>query len=142
MQQNIDEKLLVVMGRCFQSLEKALFEHIRSTDFTPTQFAVLEMLYHKGPLTVNGIIEKSFSSSGNIGVVITNLIKVGFVEKQINEQDRRSRRITLTASGRARISMYYPKHRKALECYLAELTEAEKEILILLLKKLGKSITE
>ena len=43
-QRTIDEELVVIMGRSFQSLEKALFKHVRSMGLTPTQFIVLEML--------------------------------------------------------------------------------------------------
>ena len=134
--QTIDEKLVVVMGRSFHSLEKALFKHVRSMGLTPTQFIVLEMLYHKGPLTVNEIIETSFSSSGNIGFVVKNLLKAGLVDKQIDTQDRRVRKIRLTETGRARIKDYYPEHLKAIEKCFNGVTKEEKEVLALLLRKL------
>ena len=137
--QTIDEKLVVVMGRSFHSLEKALFKHVRSMGLTPTQFIVLEMLYHKGPLTVNEIIETSFSSSGNIGLVVKNLLKAGLVDKQIDTQDRRVRKIRLTETGQARINDYYPEHLKAIEHCFRGVTTAEKKVLILLLSKLKKS---
>ncbi|MFC1657511.1 MarR family winged helix-turn-helix transcriptional regulator [Candidatus Moduliflexota bacterium] len=137
--QTIDEKLVVVMGRSFHSLEKALFKHVRSMGLTPTQFIVLEMLYHKGPLTVNEIIETSFSSSGNIGFVVKNLLKAGLVDKQIDTQDRRVRKIRLTETGRARIKDYYPEHLKEIEQCFRGVTTEEKKVLILLLSKLKKS---
>ena len=135
-QQTINEKLIVAMGRSFQSLEKALFKHVRSAGLTPTQFIVLEMLYHKGPLTVNEIIETSFSSSGNIGVVVKNLLKAGLVDKQIDTQDRRVRKIRLTETGHARIRDYYPEHLKAIEQCFRGVTTEEKKIIIILLSKL------
>lgn len=138
-QRTIDEKLVVIMGRSFQSLEKELFKHVRSMGLTPTQFIVLEMLYNKGPLTVNEIIETSFSSSGNIGLVVKNLLKAGLVDKQIDTQDRRVRKIRLTETGQARINDYYPEHLKAIEHCFRGVTTAEKKVLILLLSKLKKS---
>jgi DNA-binding MarR family transcriptional regulator len=140
-QQTIDEKLVVAMGRSFQALEKALFKHVRSAGLTPTQFIVLEMLYHKGPLTVNQIIKTSFSSSGNIGIVIKNLLRAGLVDKQVDSKDRRVRKIRLTETGHAIIHNYYPEHLKAIKQCFSGATTEEKKIITLLLNKLRDSFS-
>lgn len=107
-----------------------------------TQFAVLEALFHKGPLTVNEIIETTLSSSGNMGVVIRNLEKAGFVKKAVSEQDRRSRKVSLTDKGEELIAALFPEHVKDIMRAFKGLDISEKSALIELVKKLGKSIGE
>ena len=135
-----DLHLLVVLVRCTQSVERRLFAHIRQADLTPPQFDVLEALYHRGPMTVNTIIEKTLSSSGNTGVVVDNLIKRGLVEKSVDETDRRVRRVALTDQGFQRMEEYFPRHLAEVQRAFGALEPEEKATLTLLLRKLGKSV--
>ena len=68
-----------------------------------------------------------------------NLLKAGLVDKQIDTQDRRVRKIRLTETGHARICDYYPEHLKAIEQCFRGVTTEEKKVLKLLLSKLKKS---
>ena len=136
---NLNLKLLVVMARASQVLEKKLIPDIRKTGLTLPQFGVLEALYHKGPLTVNEIIEKRLSSSGNIAVVVDNLAQLGFAEKTIGKKDKRFRLISLTEPGRELIRQFFPNHMKVLAQAVNNLTRDDKKELIRLLKKLGKN---
>lgn len=135
-----DLKLLVVLGRCAQSIESRLLPHITSAGFTPAQFMVMEILYHKGPLTVNEIIEKALSSSGNIGVVVTNLARLGWVKKTVDPTDRRVRHVELTDEGRETIGAYLPKHFAEVQAMFACLDPGEEDVLIEAIKKLGLSV--
>lgn len=135
-----DLHLLVVMVRAMQSVERRLFAHIRDAEFTPAQFDVLEVLYHKGPLTVNELIEKTLSSSGNTGVVLENLLRHGLVAKWADESDRRIRHVELTDAGRERMDQYFPEHVKEVQAVFAALDTKETETLAGLMKKLGKSL--
>lgn len=135
-----DLKLLVVFGRCVQSIESRLLPHIASAGFTPAQFMVMEMLYHKGRLTVNEIIEKALSSSGNVGVVLANLVRLGWVKKTVDPTDRRVRYVELTDEGRETIRAYLPKHFAEVQDMFACLGRSEKDALIEATKKLGLSV--
>jgi DNA-binding MarR family transcriptional regulator len=139
---SLDLKLLVVLGRCTQSVTRRLFPHIRSAGLTHSQFEVLEILYHKGPLTVNEIIGKTLSSSGNIGVVVDNLVRLGWVQKRPDDTDRRIRYVELTQAGREKIGEYFPQHAREVQETFRALSREEKERLVELLKKLGRSIQE
>lgn len=135
-------KLMVVLGRLNKAIDCELAPDIAANGLTPTQFGVLEALYHKGPLTINEIIEKTLSSSGNMGVVINNLEKCGFVTKKVSESDKRSRKVELTDKGREVIAGYFPRHVKTLNRIFSGLAIDEKDELRELMKKLGKSIVE
>ena len=47
-EQDVSLKLLVVLWRAAQSLCKGVEKDIRRYGLNPTEFAVLELLYHKG----------------------------------------------------------------------------------------------
>ena len=136
----IDERVVTALMGVVRSLERPLFHHITQADLTPTQFAVLETLLHKGPRTVNQIIGDVLSTSGNIGFVLDNLLKAGLLEKRPNPTDGRSRLIDLTEEGQARIRAYYPQHREELRRLMAGLEREEKKRLIKALANLRRCI--
>jgi MarR family 2-MHQ and catechol resistance regulon transcriptional repressor len=139
-EERLNLKLMVVLSKLVKAVDQRFAPEMKEAGLTPTQFTVLEALYHKGPLSVNQIIEKAISSSGNIGVVIDNLMKCGLVEKHISEQDKRSKNVFITEKGRSVIGEFFPKHVESINSSFTALNSAEKETLTELMKKLGKSI--
>lgn len=135
---NANLKYIVVMGKTIKRLEKDFFQDFREAGLTAPQFGVLEALYHMGPLTVNELIAKNLSSSGNIGVVIDNLIKACLVYKETDPDDRRVRRVNLTEAGGKLIAEVFPKHMKSLSEFTDVLSDEELDKLTELTKKLGK----
>ena len=111
-------------------------EHVAQVGLTPTQFMVLEMLLHKGTSGMGDIIKLTYSSSGNIGLVVDNLIKSGLVEKQVAPDDQRARLISLTETGKQKISDYYPCHLEFLKRKFSTIDAEEKEVLVSLLNRL------
>jgi MarR family 2-MHQ and catechol resistance regulon transcriptional repressor len=138
----VDEHLVLALSSVMRSLDRPLARHIASEALTPTQFAVLEMLLHKGPCTVNEIIEGLLSSSGNVGVVIDNLLAAGLLEKRPNPADGRSRLVSLTAAGGRKIRAYYPRHRDELSRLMAGVDRTEKKRLIKALAVLRRCLDE
>lgn len=106
---------------------------------SPSQFAVLEALYHLGPLTQGQVSAKVLKSTGNITLVIDNLEKRGYVRRARENEDRRMVTIHITESGKALIAQIFPAHARAICEELSILTEEEQEILSRLCLKLGKS---
>lgn len=131
-------KYIVVMAKTIKRLEKDFFHDFREVGLTAPQFGVLEALYHQGPLTVNELIEKNLSSSGNIAVVIDNLVKAGLVSKTTDPDDRRVRRVLLTETGGKLIAEVFPKHMETLAEFTTVLSDEELDELTELTKKLGK----
>lgn len=132
-------KLFVVLNKCTLSVGKKSEKNIRLTGLTVPQFAVLEMLYHKGDLKVGDIIEKSLSSIGNISLIIDNLQKLGFAEKRKCKNDGRVTYVALSEKGRELIEGMWPSHVDDMNNIMSKLSVEEKNILVSLLKKLGKS---
>ena len=49
---------------------------------TLTQFAVLEALYHLGPMSLSDIAQKVLTTGGNLTMVVGNLGKAGLAKRQ------------------------------------------------------------
>jgi MarR family transcriptional regulator, 2-MHQ and catechol-resistance regulon repressor len=73
-------------------------------DLTITQFGVLESLYHIGPLCQSELAEKLLKSGGNLTLVVDNLEKAGYVQRERDPSDRRFVVVKLTAKGQAFIT--------------------------------------
>jgi len=137
---NQNLKLLVIMGRTIKAMGRVIVPRFRTTGLTQTQFEVPEALYHKGPMTIQEIIETIFSTSGNITVVVENLVKADFVTKKTGEDDRRKRWVSITPPGEKIIRDFFPGHLEDLDQVFSGLDSNEKKQLTVLLKKLGKNI--
>src|SRR5580658_2853075 len=102
-----------------------------------SDFRVLEVLLHKGPLPVNTIGPKVWLTPGSISVAVDRLEKKELVKRQ-NTDDRRVRLVELTPKGRAIITRTFRIHAAAMEEAAVVLTKEERLMLLHLLKKLGK----
>lgn len=106
-----------------------------------SDFRVLEVLLHKGPLPVNTIGPKVWLTPGSISVAVDRLEKKALVKRK-NTDDRRVRLVELTAKGRALISKISREHAAAMEKAASVLSNEERLMLLRLLKKLGKSVED
>ena len=102
-----------------------------------SDFRVLEVLLHKGPLPVNTIGPKVWLTPGSISIAVDRLEKKALVKRN-NTDDRRVRLVELTAKGRALITKISAEHAAAMEEAAGVLSKEERLTLLRLLKKLGK----
>ncbi len=63
---------------------------------TLTQFAVLEALYHLGPMSLSEIAGKVLTTGGNLTMVAGNLERDGLVKRQKSPEDGRVQILVLT----------------------------------------------
>jgi MarR family 2-MHQ and catechol resistance regulon transcriptional repressor len=122
---------------------RALMAHsVESLDLSraglgDSDFRVLEVLLHKGPLPVNTIGPKVWLTPVSISVAVDRLEKKALVKRK-NKEDRRVRLVELTPKGRALITKIFRKHVTAMEEAAGVLSKEERLILLRLLNKLGK----
>jgi MarR family 2-MHQ and catechol resistance regulon transcriptional repressor len=128
----------IKLTRCTDSLFTRLAERNTFGDLTPSQFAVLEMLYHLGPLTLGDLSAKALKSGSNMTTVVDNLERVGLVRRQRDAKDRRVIYVHLTDAGSSKIEAVLPGHVAALVEELKVLSPGEQEMLSKLCKKLGR----
>jgi MarR family transcriptional regulator, 2-MHQ and catechol-resistance regulon repressor len=130
-------QLFVVLTKAYQSIQKIDYDNIRSHGFNPTEFAVLELLYSKGPHPLQHIGGEILITSGSITYVIDKLEKKGLLIRRACNKDRRVSYAVLTDKGTATMNRIFPQHAQLLSQVLAGLTTEEQEAATLLLKKLG-----
>jgi MarR family transcriptional regulator, 2-MHQ and catechol-resistance regulon repressor len=124
--------------KAYRALAQVDARSIASSGLGLSDFAVLEVLLHKGRLPVNTIGRNVMLTSGSITTAIDRLEKKRFVRRQACPKDRRVTYVTLTAAGRALIRRVFDAHASQLEIVFEPLSGAERSALATLLKKLGK----
>ncbi len=127
----------IKLTRCTNSLFSRLAERNTIGDLTFSQFAVLEALYHLGPMTQGEVSQKVLKSGSNMTTVIDNLERGGFVRRERDVKDRRVIHVHLTDAGLSKIEAVLPGHIAALVEEFSVLTASEQETLGALCKKLG-----
>jgi MarR family 2-MHQ and catechol resistance regulon transcriptional repressor len=127
----------VKLMRSVESITARIHKHLASSGLTLSQFAVLEALYHLGPLYQREIGQKLLRSSGNITMVIDNLEKQGYVRRERKKEDRRFMMVRLTDEGFELISNVFPPHAAVIAREMGVLSTREQETLAQLCKKLG-----
>src|SRR5260221_9379070 len=107
----------LVLGKAFQALfaVAAKSVNVGVTGLGDSDFRVLEVLLHKGPLPVNTIGPKVWLTPGSISVAVDRLVKKGLVSRNDHPGDRRVRQVELTPKGRALITRGFGEHAAAME---------------------------
>lgn len=101
------------------------------------QFAVLEALYHVGPLNLGDLARRILTSSGNLTLVVDNLEKRGLVKRRQQGRDKRFILATITPAGRRLIARIFPQHARRITEVMERLSPADQEKLGALCRKLG-----
>jgi MarR family 2-MHQ and catechol resistance regulon transcriptional repressor len=132
--------LWVALARCAASVGRVSARDIQRYGLTQAQFAVLEVLHHKGPMPLCSIGEKLLVTSGNITFVADQLEKAGWLRRQRSTTDRRVTFARLTPKGEALMEKCFPQHAAVIEAAARPLSPREQAALARLLKKWGKAV--
>jgi MarR family 2-MHQ and catechol resistance regulon transcriptional repressor len=130
--------VFLVLMKAVRSVAAFASKSVESSHLNDSDFRVLEVLLHKGPLPVNVIGPKVFLTPGSISVAVDRLHEKGLVTRQECSLDRRLKYVNLTAEGRELIETVFTEHAKQLDELMRVLTKTEREQLVETLKKLGK----
>lgn len=128
----------VKLMRAANSARNFASRSLSGTGVTLTQFAVLEALYHLGPMSLSDIAQKVLTTGGNLTMVVGNLEKQGLAKRQKCPEDRRVLIVVLTAKGRSLIRTIFPRHAAAILQFLSVLSPEQQAQLGELCRKLGK----
>jgi MarR family transcriptional regulator, 2-MHQ and catechol-resistance regulon repressor len=131
--------LWLIMMKAHKTLERHAERSIRAIDMCLSDFAVLELLLHKGPQKVNDIGRRIELTSGSISTAVDRLEKRELVVRTFEKDDRRARVVRLTPRGKSRINEVFATHVVAMEEAAKGLTKTERATLAHLMKKLGTS---
>lgn len=124
--------------RAANAVETRLFQQDILEGLTPSQFGVLETVYHLGPMCQGEVSGKLLRSTGNMTLVLDNLEIRGLVRRERNPEDRRSITICLTEAGEKLIQRIFPLMAESITAEFGVLSPEEQTALGSLCRKLGK----
>jgi MarR family 2-MHQ and catechol resistance regulon transcriptional repressor len=130
-------KLWLTMVKAYQSAAELSRMDIAQHGMSPAEFAILDALYHKGPLLLGDVQRKVLVSSGGTTFLVDRLVKRGLVERQSCPSDRRARYAALTQDGMSLMKRVFPLHAEKMQEAMSALSPAEQETLTGLLKRVG-----
>jgi MarR family transcriptional regulator, 2-MHQ and catechol-resistance regulon repressor len=133
-------KLFIVLSRAYRALNEEVNKVIQQRGLNPTEFAVLELLYHKGDQPLQQIGGKILLASGSITYVVDKLEQKGYLRRNGCPKDRRVTYAQITDEGKALIEEIFPDHSQRINELMDVLSSEEKQTAIDLLKKLGLSV--
>lgn len=140
-----DEKLLdtyIRFSRAATSIENQLSRFLIENGLTFSQFSVLEVLLHLGPMNQKDVAAKIFSSNSNLVTVVDNLENARLVRRERSAKDRRNFIVHLTKKGGKLINELFPKHLRLISERFSVLNDKELETLGRLSKKIGLNVDE
>ena len=128
----------LVMMKAMRALTRYAAADIEETGLGLSDFGVLEVLLHKGPLPVNMIGPIVDLTPGSISTAVDRLVAKGLVSRVESTEDRRVRIIALTPRGKDLIAPAFRKHAGQMRKVFSELSPEELRGLEVALKRVGK----
>ena len=133
-------KLFIVLSRASKVVLQESNQLLDDYNLNPSEFAVLELLYHKGKQPIQKIGQKILLRSGSMTYVVDKLEGRGLLERVTSLEDKRIIYIVITPTGEELINDIFPKHEQHIKKLMSGLTVDEQNQAIDLLKKLGLSV--
>jgi MarR family 2-MHQ and catechol resistance regulon transcriptional repressor len=128
----------VKLLRASETVHSEATRTLAGEGLSASQFAVLEALYHVGPLCLSDLAHKILKTSGNLTMVVNNLEKSGLVTRQQSAEDRRFISVAVTERGRKLMARIFPVHLERIVELMNHLSPAQQDELGRLCRKLGK----
>ena len=128
----------LVMLKAWQSIARYLRPTTNADGLGESDFRVLEVLLHKGPMPVNAIGPKVDLNPGSVSVAVDRLYKKGYVSREECSSDRRVRTVSLTEKGRQAFLPVFRRHAGLIKRVFQDVSSKDLQKLEVTLKKIGK----
>ena len=128
----------LVMIKAMRALTRYAAAGIEGTGLGNSDFRVLEVLLHKGPMPVNTIGPIVDLTPGSISIAVERLVEKGLVTRVESAEDRRVRMVGLTTGGKNLIVAAFQRHAAQMGRVFSELSQEELQGFEVTLKKVGK----
>ncbi|MBT2680472.1 MarR family transcriptional regulator [Bacillus sp. ISL-35] len=130
-------KAVTVIIRAAQAIHDVIRKDAAQHGLNPTEFSVMELLYHRGEQPTQMIGKKVLISSGSITYVIDKLVEKKYVRRRGCPEDRRVTYAVLTDEGKELMDNIFPQHEMEMSRIFADLDADEVNQTICLLKRIG-----
>ena len=135
--------MLLSLFRTSEAIERVARKSTSGIGMCHSDFVLLQDLLHAGAQTPGAIGAKVGLTSGSVTAALDRLEHRGFITREPNPDDQRSRIVALTEAGRAFIVPAYQAHARDLERVFADaLTQEERAGLFELLGRVRRSARE
>src|SRR3984893_17123831 len=106
----VTDHVWLVMMKAMRALTRYAAAGIEDTGLGLSDFGVLEVLLHKGPLPVNTIGPMVDLTPGSISIAVDRLVAKGLVSRVESAEDRRVRIVAPTRRGKDPLVSAFRKH--------------------------------
>jgi MarR family 2-MHQ and catechol resistance regulon transcriptional repressor len=131
-------QLVIALGRSYQAIERGVRPHLAEHGLGLTEFAVLEVLYHKGALPLGEIRDRILVTGASTTYVVKKLERRGLMRRRPSAEDKRVVFGEITPKGRALMEDVFPGHVDRLQQVMAVLSLSEKRQVTQLLRRLSR----
>ncbi|WP_017380591.1 MarR family winged helix-turn-helix transcriptional regulator [Paenisporosarcina sp. TG-14] len=130
-------KAVTVILRASQAIQEVIKKDAATYGLNQTEFAVLELLYHKGDQPIQSIGKKILISSGSITYVVDKLEHKNFAIRKACPDDRRVTFAAITSDGKEFMDRIFPQHETKINEIFEQLADKDINDMIELLKRVG-----
>ncbi|WP_213809741.1 MarR family winged helix-turn-helix transcriptional regulator [Jeotgalicoccus sp. WY2] len=130
-------KAFVGIKRTNDILEKLVKNDAQQYGLNISEFAVMELLFHKGPQPINRIQERILIANSSTTYILDKLEKKDYIIRKRDENDRRSMKAALTEEGENLIRRIFPAHSELLTGLFSALSDEELSAFRETLKKIS-----
>jgi MarR family 2-MHQ and catechol resistance regulon transcriptional repressor len=131
-------QLVIAIARSYQAIEQGVRPQLAREGLGLTEFAVLEVLYHKGALPLGEIRDRILVTGASTTYVVKKLETRGLMRRRTSAEDQRVVFGVLTPKGRALLDGVFPAHVDRLREITGCLSVAEKQTAARLLRRLSQ----
>ena len=129
---------LLVMLKVLRAIRHFALHPVLKEGLGESDFRVLEVLLHKGPLPVNVIGPKVDLNPGSVSVAVDRLYQKGLVSRVESDSDRRVRTVSLTEKGRRIFLPVFRQHAALIRRAFQDVSPKERRQLEEVLKRIGR----
>lgn len=122
--------ITVILSRAYRSISDYLESGLLMRGIPSSDFYIVEVLLHKGPLEISAIAQKTSVTKNAVKKMLNHLRNRGLVKPH-------GEMFELTDDGRKLVADVYEQHKKDIEAVLGSLSIAERRHLHEMLKKIG-----
>lgn len=130
-------RLWTVLARAYRSMAEVLEASVAEEGLCLSDFAVLEVLLHKGSLPISTIGEKVLLTNASMTSAVDRLEERSLVRRLNSGEDRRVRLVELTACGHQLIEDVFGRHEQEIERMMAGVGGSERSAMRAGLKTIG-----
>ena len=136
------ERIVILIKKLALESDKQALAILAPAELTPSQFKIIKFLFWQGDTHIRQVdIEKHFSMTNpTVTGLLKNLEEKGWIRREVNPEDSRSKIICLTDAALTRKEELYTYGEQIEDALIHDLTEKEREMLEKLLKKLVKQV--